>query len=944
MRVIKITKLRLLSIALMTLCFSVSGYSQELDQANQLCANLSPANRAMAQLEGYDLDQLCGEVTAVGATKEAVPATPAVARDTVSSAGDVAVAVAPVAVAGIGTPVAATALKPFGYDLFANAPTTFAPTASIPVSSDYLLGPGDTLDILFYGNINNAFSLEINREGFVNFPQLGPVGLAGLTYGEAKDMLQARISAQIIGTQVSISMGSLRSMQIFVLGEAFKPGAYTVSSLSTITHALVSSGGVSDIGSLRNIQLKRQGKLVATLDLYDLLLLGDTSNDIRVQAADVIYIPTVGGLASVSGQVLRPAIYELKGGEVVKDLVQLAGGMGSKAFAGSARIERIGGTGFMTALDLDLTTVESLKLAINDGDHLSIDSIINRQKASVNLTGHVYHPGIFAFREGMRVSDLVRSLDQFPPRLDVNFGMISREDPITGDLSAVPFLPSDVIATPESEGDVLLHSRDQVMFFSDNVSRQPQLASLVDALRSQARAGELAKVVSITGAARLPGNFPIASDMRISDLISVAGGLAPDYADLDYAVLVREDLADEGDVKVLGINLRAVLTDTGGRDDLSLQPKDQLMLFTMQENKAEALADLVAKLKDQSKLAESAKIVRSGGTVRFPGEYPLVEGMTVRDLINLSGGLIESAYSQTAEISRLDLSDPNRAVTTILVSDLTRSDSSRLQSLDYVEFRQVPEYRETETISLEGEFVFPGVYAFHKNETLTSVIQRAGGFTDEAFVGGSLFLREELQEREQQELDRLTQILNNELNTASLRDVNSDVEVDESRLALQRNVVNSLSSVQALGRLVIPLSDIVNFSVEDISLKANDRLLVPKFSQEVTVIGEVQRPISYLYDASFSQADYIMQSGGIKLSADKRRIYVIKAGGQVIMPPRGLLRFRSAHANIEPGDTIVVPLDVDDTRFRGIPLLAEVSTIIYQLALGAAAINSFSTP
>jgi protein involved in polysaccharide export with SLBB domain len=263
---------------------------------------------------------------------------------------------------------------------------------------------------------------------------------------------------------------------------------------------------------------------------------------------------------------------------------------------------------------------------------------------------------------------------------------------------------------------------------------------------------------------------------------------------------------------------------------------------------------------------------------------------------------------------------------------------------DYVEFRTIPDYRETATISLQGEFVFPGVYAFDKGETLNSVIQRAGGFTAEAFVDGAVFLREFLKVREQKELDRLAQVLNDDLNADRLRDVNSDIDVNESQLALQRNAVLALTSAEALGRLVIPLSDIVNFSVEDIILKANDRLLIPKFSQEVTVIGEVQRPTSYLYDASFSQADYLMQSGGIKPSADRRGIYVVKAGGQVVMPTRGFLRFRSPQANIGPGDTIVVPLDTDDTRIRGIPLLAEVSTIIYQLALGAAAVNSFSTP
>jgi protein involved in polysaccharide export with SLBB domain len=372
--------------------------------------------------------------------------------------------------------------------------------------------------------------------------------------------------------------------------------------------------------------------------------------------------------------------------------------------------------------------------------------------------------------------------------------------------------------------------------------------------------------------------------------------------------------------------------------------RDQIVTLSSYGDRVAAIAPYIALLKRQAKIDHPLRVVAAGGTVRFPGEYPLVEGMSVNNLISLSGGLLESAYSQSAEIARLDLSNPNRAVSTIVLSSLNGASSEMLAPSDYVEFRTIPDYRETATISLQGEFVFPGVYAFDKGETLTSVIQRAGGFTDEAFIGGSVFLREALKVREQKELDRLAQVLNDDLNADRLRDVNSDIDVNESQLALQRNAVLALTSAEALGRLVIPLSDIVNFSVEDIILKANDRLLVPKFSQEVTVIGEVQRPTSYLYDASFSQADYLMQSGGIKPSADRRGIYVVKAGGQVVMPTRGFLRFRSPQANIGPGDTIVVPLDTDDTRIRGIPLLAEVSTIIYQLALGAAAVNSFSTP
>ena len=947
MKLFKLTAFWVSYISIFGISVSLNTYSQGIGDIKQLCDNSTAANKAMARQAGYDLDQLCGEVASVGQANKVVPEQPKVARQTIATdtgqqdVEQIATAVAPVAVAGVGETKPAEDLKPFGYDLFANAPTTFAPAASIPVSADYLLGPGDTLDILFYGKSNSKFSLEINREGFVDFPELGPVGLAGLTYGEAKEMLQGRINAQIIGTQVSISMGSLRSMQIFVLGEAFKPGAYTVSSLSTITHALVTSGGVSDIGSLRNIQLKRKGKVVAELDLYDLLMKGDTSSDVRVQAADVIYIPTVGSLVSVSGQVLRPAIYELKGGERVEDLVELAGGMGEKAFAGSARIERIGDDGFMTALDLNLETLSSRNALVRGGDHLTIDGIINRQKGSVNLTGHVNYPGIFAFKDGMRVSDLVSSLDQFPQGLDLSFGMISREDPVTGFLSAVFFKPEDVLQDPNSEGDILLQSRDRVIFFSDTSTRQPKLAKLLEALEAQARAGELGKVVSISGS-RLPGKFPLIDGMRISDLIKHGGGLKGNYPDTDHALLVREEPGYDGDIKVLSIDLMALLADKGGSKDLILLPKDQVMLFAKNENKALRLAAVVQRLKNQEKFGDLAKFVLARGTVRFPGEYPLIEGMTAKDLINLAGGLTESAYSLTAEISRLDLSDPNKAQYNIILADLIGPSSEVLEPNDYLEFRIIPEYRDSETIVLQGEFTFPGTYVFERGETLSSVIRRAGGFTKEAFIDGSIYVREQLRQREEEEIERLLKLLDDEIKANTLRDSNSDIVIDDGKIAAQRAAIASLSNSVATGRLVVPLADIMSYRSSDVVLKDGDRLMVPKFSQEVTIIGEVRRPTSYLFDPNFSQEDYIEQSGGYKENAAKSGVYIVKAGGEVVMPKRGLFKFRSAKNMISPGDTIVVPLDTDDTRIQGIPLLAEVSSIVYQLALGSAAIKSFN--
>ena len=828
MKLFKLPALWVLCISILGISVSLNTYSQGLGDVKQLCDNATAANKVMARQAGYDLDQLCGEITTAGAEKVAVQAPDPVARGTVSSSEDISVAVAPVAVSGVGATTPASSLKPFGYDLFANAPTTYAPAASIPVSGDYLLGPGDTLDILFYGKTNNAFSLDINREGFVNFPELGPVGLAGMTYAEAKEMLQSRISAQIIGTQVSISMGSLRSMQIFVLGEAFKPGAYTVSSLSTITHALVSSGGVSDIGSLRNIQLKRQGKLIATLDLYDLLLSGDTSKDVRVQAADVIYIPTVGDLVSVEGQVLRPAIYELKGGESVVDLVGLSGDLGPKAFAESSRLERINDDGFMTVMDLNLKQSKDRAIALQAGDHLVIDAITDYKKDIVTLSGAVRYEGDFSWREGIRVSDIISDRDE----------------------------------------------------------------------------------------------------------------LNPD-SDFSVSLLIRE-LYNSSDIEVLIFSLGNIFKDPASEDNLKLDSRDTIVVLSDYEDRADAIAPFVDNLKRQASIDNLPRIVTSGGTVRYPGDYPLSDGMTVKDLVNLSGGLIDSAYSQSAEISRTDLSDPNRAVNSIIVSDLTTRLSSILEPSDYVEFRTIPEFRKSETITLEGEFVFPGTYVFNKGELLSSVIERAGGFTNEAFVDGSVFLRESLAQREQEEIDRLRELLNDELSANSLRDANSDIAINEGKIALEKAILESLSNSVATGRLVVPLSDIMAYRSRDVVLKDGDRLMVPKLSQEVTILGEVRRPTSYLFDPDFSQSDYIEQSGGYKDRADKDKVYIVKAGGEVIMPKRGLFKFRSAKNTISPGDTIVVPLDTDDTRIQGIPLLAEVSTIVYQLSLGAAAIKSFN--
>ncbi len=814
--------------------FSQIVLSQGVAQIEQLCADLTETNKKLALQAGYDLDQLCGNLQfAKNIEKKPVPPMPAIPRETISSFDKLSTTVAPLASTDTGIVTVDTDLKPFGYGLFANIPTTFTPSAGIPVSGDYLLGPGDSLDILFYGKVNSAFTLEINREGFVDFPELGPVGLAGLTYGEAKEMLRARIAAQIIGTQVSISMGTLRSMQIFVLGEAFKPGAYTVSSLSTITHALISSGGISDIGSLRNVELKRQGRTVAVLDLYDLLLLGDTTHDLRLQAADVIFIPTVGARVSVDGHVLRPAIYELKGNESVAELIELAGGLSSTAFPQSSKLERIDTSGFLTVFDLNLNSPQGEEFKLSDGDHLSIGAVTEYKKDIITLSGAVRHEGDIAWRPELRVLDVI------------------------------------------SNGKLLM----------------------------------------------------------------------PD-AYLKQAVLVSE-MADKPNIQVSIINLEKALEDPLSKDNVLLHSRDEILFFYRYQNRAETLAPFVNQLERQAEFGKVSKIVVSEGEVRFPGKYPLTDEMTLNSLIRLSGGLLESGYSKSAEIASLDFSNPDRVMSTIKVVDLKNSSSQALKPMDHVIFRKAPDFKVVETVTLKGEFIFPGTYVIQRGETLSSVVRRAGGTSENAFVEGSVFLRESLRLREEEELERLSLLLEQQ-QKANLREQQDSFFSTSSASDSTDSVISmfkdSLSQAKASGRLVIDFSNIMRGFSEDPILQDNDRLFVPKASQEVTVIGEVQRPMSHFYDANLSLDDYLRKSGGLTLLADKSRIFAVRANGEAVMPKRGPFHIVKARSlKIYSGDTIIVPLDQNDKKLRGFPLLSEVSQVIYQLSLGAAALNALES-
>jgi polysaccharide export outer membrane protein len=804
---------------------SLSDAKDSLKEARELCSSITESNKRLAKTAGYDIDKLCSGLEQFSLSQTQIIDEPLVLPRTTETKQP-AQPVSPVKDNGKADVIAPTNLKAFGYDLFAGEPTSFEPASRIPISPSYMLGPGDTVKVLFYGKVNKSYELQINRDGSIEFPELGPVSLAGLTFSDARNLLQRRIKEETIGVEASISLGELRSIHVFMLGEAHKPGTYTISALSTITNALFLSGGVSDIASLRNVQLKRAGQVVSKLDLYDLLLHGDTTNDAQLQSGDTIYIPTVGETASINGEVRRPAIYELKGKVTAQQLVELAGGLTPTAFTKSSRIHRIGSSGFRSVLDIDLSNSKSQKTPIKNGDLLVIDGTVEQQKMIVSLSGHVYHPGEFLWREGLRISDVVKSIDSLKPNSDLDFALIERELP------------------------------------------------------------------------------PV------------------------------------GKVEPLFVDLREVLADPKSVANISFLPRDKLIVFSNDNDRAEKIAELVQTLKLQSRSGEMAQVASINGTVRSPGEYPLTKNMTLTQLIEAAGGLKEEAYTQVVELSRHDFSNSERAgaehfAITLSEAVINPEKDPLLRPYDVISVRTIPEFRESLSINLMGEVRFPGHYRFKRGETLSQVIKRAGGLTQLAHLDATVFTRQGLREQETRQLKELREQLRADIAASGLEKANEGASsgIDESQKLLAE-----LETSEALGRLVIDLGGVLDKSMDDIILKDGDMLVVPEYRQEVSVVGEIQHPSSHLFNSQLKVDDYIDLSGGVTRRADHKRIYVVKADGSVSLPKHSNW-FRHRSNNIKPGDTVIVPLDVD--RRRNLTIWGEASAIVYQLALGAAAINSF---
>lgn len=849
---------------------------------------------------------------------------------------------------GVQTGVAQTQLEQFGYDIFSSVPSTFAAVAGMPVPEDYIIGPGDTFVVQVFSGTDVQYRLVVTREGSLLVPEVGALQVAGLNFAETKTLLKESLERLRIGTKAIVTLSELKAIQVLMVGEVIQPGSYTVSGLSSLLNTLVSTGGIKRTGSLRNIQVKRSGQLIAVFDLYELLLKGSDSNNVYLRQGDVVFVPPIGTTVSVAGEIQRPAIYELKDESSVSDVIALSGGVLPTGAKSKTKIERIANDDGYTLIQADLNR-DGGRIEVLNGDLIRVLPVLEKYDNIISIGGSVTAPGSYEWRSGMRLSDVLAQPSMLRQGVDFDFGLVERENRETK-RTEVQYFNLRAALEDIAANNIELLPRDRIYVFNTHENRSQQLASIVQKLKRETTQTKLASTVDLKGAVKHPGEYPLAPNLRVLDLIELSGGLQTGF-DQEYSLLARTN-AEDGSVELTSISLREAKLLPAGDHNPVLMPTDRLYIFDSNTNRAELLTAEIAVLKAQTPFGQLAPLVSVDGSVNNPGTYPMTPGMRVEDLLRATGGMKESAFGASGVLARRVLQQGEYTrVDQYQVALTTRSVVSEnldtiLQPYDQLSISQKPEWLSTpKRVTIEGEVTFPGTYSVDKRETLCGIIQRVGGFTENAYLFGTVFLRESVRAREQKALDRMLEQLDDLLAEVHL---SPGYQNDQKLPANQSSdetykIIKGLAPQKALGRLVIDMEGAVTHCDErsDLVLEDGDKIIVPKYLDEVSVVGQVYFPTSHKYRSERAALDYINLSGGTKELAQREHAYVVQANGEVIS-----VRSRAStwgwllnptNIKVTPGSTIYVPLSVD--RINGREFSESWIDMFYKLTIGVASLD-----
>jgi protein involved in polysaccharide export with SLBB domain len=772
----------------------------------------------------------------------------------------------------------------FGADLFRQVPSTFAPLDLTPVPSNYVVGPGDELRIRVWGQVTFQANVRVDRSGEVYLPRVGPVHVSGLAFSELQGQLQRAVGAQFKNFQLIVDLGQIRAIQVYTSGQARHPGLYTISGLSSLLDALFASGGPSVRGSLRRIELRRDGKLVSVFDLYSLLTAGDRSTDVKLQSGDVIFIPAVGPQVAVTGSVRSPSIYELKPGETLKDLLSDAGGASAVAAATRISVGRIADHRDLRTIDVSFDDA-GLNTPLADGDLVHVYSIVPRFQQTVTLRGNLANPGKFSWHDGMRISDLIPDKESLLTRSywwkRAQLG-----------LPAPEFEPSDNLS--------LMRQPTEPYTLPPAGSRRP-----------------------VAGSEQYGQNslFPPGDPRNQAN----QQGYQQQYPQQGYQQDYQQGYP-QGSQQDYGAQQQA---QPG--QDYPYQPGP----FQRRETRIAQGSGLAEGSEDQDSNVQMVNGVpqRPRTEVRFltpeiDWDYAVIERLN-RDTLktqiipfDLGRLVLQHDDSQNLELQ------PGDVVTIFSEADI-----------------RLPVAQQSKLIKLEGEFAHAGAYSAQPGETLRQLVQRAGGLTDHAYLYGSEFRRESTRRLQQQRIDDYIRGLDMQMQRSSLAFAASasaqDVASGVSARSNQQDILSQLRQLRASGRIVLEFKPDSSGAdgIPDIALENGDTFIVPSRPVNINVIGAVYDQNSFLFNPTRNVNEYLHLAGGPSRSADAKHAFIIRANGEVVAKEATSGVWSNPFPNLllNPGDSIVVPEKVyKPSALKGV---LDWSQVFSQFALGAASLS-----
>ncbi|MGD8834064.1 MAG: SLBB domain-containing protein, partial [Desulfobacteraceae bacterium] len=663
----------------------------------------------------------------------------------------------------------------------------------------------------------------------------GSLTVAQLTFKEAKQLLKKKFKEYYPHFSMSLTMDQLRSIQVFVIGEVQRPGTYSISGLSTVIDALYASGGPRKTGTLRNIKVTRNSETIATLDLYSFLIDGRKGTDIRLRSGDTVFVPVIGTVAGIAGNVRRPAIYEMNSATTIGRLFELSGGVMPTGHLQNVVVERVSHNRrrIIKSFNLDDSRApkdHQMDDLLVDGDVVKVFPVHRQIRQVVFLEGHVKYPREYEYRSGMRVKDLIASYDTLLPEPYLQRAEIIR------------------LAPPDQHPEIIEFG----------------LGALLDGDESQ---------------------------------------------------------------------------------NVELQDMDRVMVY---------------------KISEKMELpyVTINGAVRQPGTYRLHEGMRVKDLIFRADNLLPGAYMGNASLARLAVGKENTDLVTIAFSPAEAisgnpEDDIELKAFDSIYIREIPRYSEAleRKITLEGEFQFPGVYAFTEGERLSSVIARAGGLTDKAYPFGAVYLREDVKQLQKKRVKEYIDNLEEEVLTLTSQSAETSLAHDEAQIILKtltskKLLLEKMKSSEPTGRMIVDLEKVLfdPDSDHDLVVQAGDRLTVKKRPDFVNVLGEVYNPTALLATGQRTVGYYLNQVGGTADNAEEDQMYLVKANGTVISKRQdgfwGIANWdQDQHRwslgsfedlRVDAGDSIIVPKKVE--KYPWLRIVKSITEITFQIAVTAGVI------